>query len=153
MAEIELEDSLLETDQQNFYLIVFIKLIWQIKNFSIGLNDGLELNNIFITAALKCVPPFDKPNAIELKTCFKFLKEEFKYLKRIKIVLALGKIAFDTCVNFFELNKSVTKFIHGNIYKINKNQRIIACYHPSPRNVNTGRINEEKNGGSFKKLT
>ena len=122
------------------------------QNFSIGLNDGLKLNNIFITAALKCVPPFDKHNAMELKTCFKFLKEEFKYLKQIKIVLALGKIAFDTCVNFFGLNKSEVKFIHGNIYKINKIQSIIACYHPSPRNVNTGRINEKKMVNLLKSL-
>ena len=65
-------------------------------------NDGLELYNTYLTTALKCVPPEDKPQTIELKTCFKFFKNEIKLLNNIHIILALGKIAFDACLIFIK---------------------------------------------------
>ena len=58
------------------------------------LDDGLKLKNAFITTALKCVPPGDKPTSIELKTCFKYFKHEIDLLKNVRIIIALGKIAF-----------------------------------------------------------
>ena len=63
-------------------------------------------------------------------------------LKNAKIILALGKIAFESCLKLFNLKPSLYKFIHGAEYSINKKLKILACYHPSPRNVNTGKINE-----------
>ncbi len=111
---------------------------------SVNLNDGLKLKNVYMTPALKCVPPNDKPKADELKKCFKYLNEEFSYLLNARILLALGKIAFDSCLNLFDLKRSSYKFIHGYRYKLNKKLSLVACYHPSPRNVNTGRMNEEK---------
>ena len=111
---------------------------------SIDINDSLKLKNMYITLALKCVPPNDKPTSNELKNCFKFFKEELNILKNVEIMLALGKIAFDTCINFFNLKKSKYPFKHGQHYVVNKKIQIIACYHPSPRNVNTGLINEIK---------
>ncbi len=111
---------------------------------SLNINDSLKLENVYITLALKCVPPKDKPTSSELNNCFSFFKKELKILKKIEIILALGKIAFDTCVNSFGLKKSKYPFKHGQHYSINKKIQIIACYHPSPRNVNTGLINEIK---------
>ena len=111
---------------------------------SIDINDSLKLKNMYITLALKCVPPNDKPTSNELKNCFRFFKEELNILKNVEIMLALGKIAFDTCINFFNLKKSKYPFKHGQHYVVNKKIQIIACYHPSPRNVNTGLINEIK---------
>ena len=111
---------------------------------SIDKNDSLKLKNMYITLALKCVPPNDKPTSNELKNCFRFFKEELNILKNVEIMLALGKIAFDTCINFFNLKKSKYPFKHGQHYIVNKKIQIIACYHPSPRNVNTGLINEIK---------
>ena len=111
---------------------------------SIDINDSLKLKNMYITLALKCVPPNDKPTSNELKNCFRFFKEELNILKNVEIMLALGKIAFDTCINFFNLKKSKYPFKHGQHYIVNKKIQIIACYHPSPRNVNTGLINEIK---------
>ena len=55
-----------------------------------------------MTPVLKCVPPGDKPTSKELTTCFSFFKKEIKLLKRSKIFLALGKIAFDACIKFFK---------------------------------------------------
>ena len=119
---------------------------------SIHIKDGLKLKNIYITAALKCVPPFDKPNSDELKSCFDFLKKELDYLQNIKTILTLGKIAFDACLKFFQISKSAAKFIHGEEYITETNQRIVACYHPSPRNVNTKRINEKGMVDLLKKI-
>ncbi len=111
---------------------------------SVDINDSLKLKNMYITLALKCVPPNDKPTSDELKNCFNFFKEELNILENVEIILALGKIAFDTCINFFNLRKSKYPFKHGQHYVVNKKIQIIACYHPSPRNVNTGLINEIK---------
>ena len=111
--------------------------------YSRHIGDGLKLKNIYITVALKCVPPFDKPNSDELKSCFNFLKNELDYLRNIKTILTLGKIAFEACIKFFQIKRTDAKFIHGEEYVTATNQRIVACYHPSPRNVNTKRINEK----------
>tara|TARA_B100001123_G_C15133667_1_gene956419 strand:+ start:230 stop:916 length:687 start_codon:yes stop_codon:yes gene_type:complete len=111
-------------------------------------DDGLILNNTYITAALKCVPPGDKPTSEELKKCFVYLKNEFNLLKKANIIVALGKIAFDACLNFYK-SKFIIKnkdysFSHGGKFILPDNKILIGSYHPSPRNVNTGRINEKK---------
>ena len=124
------------------------KCLYQVKlsnqPHSIHLNDGLILKNVYMTPALKCVPPEDKPKAEELKKCFIYLNEEISYLTNARIILALGKIAFESCLKLFKLKPSLYKFIHGAEYSINKKLKILACYHPSPRNVNTGRIDETR---------
>ena len=107
------------------------------------MNDGLILKNVYMTPVLKCVPPNDKPEQNELKNCFNFLTKEIKYLKNAQILLALGKVAFDACLKLFNCKKSENVFVHGKSYPVGKNLILFACYHPSPRNVNTGRINEE----------
>ncbi len=108
-------------------------------------NDGLKLYNAYITTALKCVPPGDKPTPLELKNCFVFFKKEIDLLKNVKIIVALGKIAFDACIQFYKENyflKSKNyKFSHAIKYQLPDKKILIGCYHPSPRNVNTKRIN------------
>ena len=111
---------------------------------STNLNDGLKLKNVYMTPVLKCVPPNDKPKAEELKKCFKYLRKEFDFLKNATTLLALGKIAFDSCLNLFDLKKTKYSFKHGSFYKVTQKLTLVACYHPSPRNVNTGRIDEAK---------
>ena len=125
------------------------------KNKSDHLNDGLKLKNAFITAALKCVPPEDKPEKKELNNCFKFFRQEIDILKNLKVIVALGKVAFDTCVEFYKTNydyRSKVKFGHNEKYNLPNNILLVGCYHPSPRNVNTGRINEEKMTNLFKNI-
>ena len=119
------------------------------------INDGLKLNNAFITAALKCVPPGDKPLKNELDNCFNYFKQEINLLKNLKVIVALGKIAFDACVYFYKTNYGFSgkiKFGHNSIYHLSNNIMLVGCYHPSPRNVNTGRINEQKMTSLFKKV-
>ena len=119
-------------------------------------NDGLKLYNAYITTALKCVPPGDKPTPLELNNCFVYFKKEIDLLKNVKIIVALGKIAFDACIQFYKenyfLNSKNYKFSHAIKYQMPDKRILIGCYHPSPRNVNTGRINERMMTNLFKKI-
>ena len=113
-----------------------------------NINDGLVLNDAYITTALKCVPPGDKPLPAELKNCFSHFKIEINLLNNLNTVLALGKIAFDACINYYKSdfnikNKDFT-FFHGCNYILPDEKILVGSYHPSPRNVNTKRINEKK---------
>ncbi len=111
-------------------------------------NDGLRLYNTYLTTALKCVPPGDKPTQLELKTCFKYYKQEIDLLKKVTIIVALGKIAFDACIKFYKeiylLNNKKYVFGHAVKYLLPDKKILIGSYHPSPRNVNTKRINVNK---------
>ena len=118
------------------------------QSLSVNKNDGLQLNNLYLTTALKCVPPEDKPTSSELKTCFNFFSEEISSLKNITIILALGKIGHDACINYYKQNYDIKNkdyiFSHGSKNKLPDNKLLMGSYHPSPRNVNTGRINQSK---------
>ena len=119
------------------------------------IDDGLILRKVFITTALKCVPPGDKPLKKELENCFNFFNQEINVLQNLKVIVALGKIAFDACVYFYKSNYSFSKkikFGHSYIYKLPTNITLVGCYHPSPRNVNTGRINVNKMIKLLKKI-
>ncbi len=114
-----------------------------------------RLNDSFITTALKCVPPGDKPTRNELNNCFKYFNNEIENLKNLKIVVALGKIAFDACVMFYKQQlqiESDIKFGHSKFYKLPNNIILVGSYHPSPRNVNTGRIDIKKMTNLFLKI-
>ena len=119
------------------------------------INDGLKLKNAYITAALKCVPPEDKPLKKELDNCSNFFNNEIELLKNLKVIVCLGKIAFDACKYFYKkkinLDQKI-KFGHGKIYSLKNGIKLVGCYHPSPRNVNTGRINEKKMVRLFQKI-
>ena len=118
-------------------------------------NDGLKLNKAYITTALKCVPPGDKPKKNELDNCFAFFNSEISSLKNLKVIVALGKVAFDACTYLYKskykLNEKIN-FAHDKVYKLPDNIFLVGCYHPSPRNVNTGRINETKMTNLFRKV-
>ena len=115
---------------------------------SINRKDGLKLYNIYLTTALKCVPPGDKPKPEELKKCSFFFKKEIHFLSSVKTILALGKIAFDTYLGLYKekykLKSKDFKFSHGAKFLLPDNKILIGSYHPSPRNVNTGRIDHKK---------
>ena len=123
---------------------------------SINKKDGLKLNNLYLTTALKCVPPEDKPTSIELKTCFNFFSKEISLLKNITTILALGKIGHDACVNYYKQHYDIKNkdyiFSHGSKNKLPDNKLLMGSYHPSPRNVNTGRINQSKMVNLLKKI-
>ena len=115
---------------------------------SVNRNDGLKLYNMYLTTALKCVPPEDKPTSKELKTCFNFFNQEINHLKKITTIVALGKIGHDACINYYkqyyEIKNKDFMFSHGSTNILPDKKILIGSYHPSPRNVNTGRIDQNK---------
>jgi|TARA_B110001452_G_scaffold258536_1_gene253881 uracil-DNA glycosylase family 4 len=112
--------------------------------FSKHKDDSLRLNSTYITNILKCVPPEDKPRIDELNNCANFFDNEISKLKNLKVIVSLGKVAFDNCIKFYKKDHLITKkiiFKHGEKYLLPDGKFLIACYHPSPRNVNTKIIN------------
>jgi uracil-DNA glycosylase len=110
-------------------------------------KDGLILHNTYITNILKCVPPDDKPLNLELNNCSNYFDNEIKNLTKLKVIISLGKIAFDNCIKFYKKNFIIKKkfiFKHGAKYNLPDGKILIACYHPSPRNVNTKIIDVQK---------
>ena len=108
--------------------------------YSSNLQDGLRLNSTYITNILKCVPPGDKPMIEELNNCSEYFKSEISNLKNLNTIVTLGKVAFDNCLKIYKKKFMLHKkfeFKHGNKYLLPDNKVLIACYHPSPRNVNT----------------
>ena len=88
------EERSQEINLEIFYLNVYLRLISNQPN-SENLNDGLKLKSTYITNILKCVPPGDKPKIEELNNCSKYFDSEIYNLKKLKTIIALGKVAFD----------------------------------------------------------
>ncbi len=110
------------------------------QNFSEKAGDGLKLKSTYITNILKCVPPDDKPINEEIIKCSNYFSKELEYLKDLKVIVALGKVSFDSCLKIYKKKFKINQkfeFKHGKKYVLPDNRILIACYHPSPRNVNT----------------
>jgi uracil-DNA glycosylase family 4 len=113
---------------------------------SVHRNDGLQLTDCYITASLRCAPPGNKPLPQELRNCQPFLEEELRLLKRVRAILALGKIAFDAYLRVVWEpkafpRKSALRFAHGASYELPAGlPRLFASYHPSQQNTQTGRL-------------
>lgn len=109
-----------------------------------GCDDGLQYIDCYVTAAVKCVPPHDKPSRKEIQSCSSYLEEELRIMSRARVVLTLGKVAFDSYVGIVKKRYDIEEkfaFEHGKKYKISSFLPIIiASYHPSPRNTNTGKM-------------
>ena len=107
---------------------------------SIHINDGLKLKKTYVTNILKCVPPNDKPLNIEINNCANYFDNELSNLKNLKVIVTLGRVAFDNCIKLYKKNYSINKkfiFKHGAQYMLPDGKILIPSYHPSPRNVNT----------------
>ena len=113
---------------------------------STEIGDGLKYINTFVTAAVKCVPPGDKPERHEIENCSRYLVREIKMMHSLRAVLTLGKMAHDAAIVTLlrsGILKEKLKFSHGQEFS-SGGIKIFSSYHPSPRNVNTGRLNEEQ---------
>ena len=119
-----------------------------------SLGDNLKLNSTYITNILKCVPPEDKPLSIEISNCSNFFDKEILFLKNLKVIVTLGKVAFDNCIKLYKQKFNIEqKFIfkHNKTHKLPNGLIILSSYHPSPRNVNTKLISEKMMINLFKK--
>lgn len=100
-------------------------------------DDTLRLVQCRIANAVRCVPPQNKPEPGEIKACRRFLASELECLPRLKVVLALGKIAHDSVCDALGARKALHPFLHGGSYDIGK-FKLISSYHCSRYNTNTG---------------
>ena len=105
------------------------------------IDDTLELVDCRIANAVRCVPPQNKPEPSEIKTCRQFLKSELETLPNVKVILALGKIAHDSVCDTLGVRKALHPFKHGVSYDIGK-FKLISSYHCSRYNTNTGVLTE-----------
>ena len=109
-----------------------------------NIDDGLKLNSTYITNILKCVPPGDKPYLNELNNCSVFFDNEISKLKNLRVIITLGKVAFNNFIKLYKKIYQIDKriiFKHNKKYTLPDGKILIPCYHPSPRNVNTKIIN------------
>lgn len=104
---------------------------------SLSADDGLRLIDTYITASVRCAPPQNKPTKEEFENCFPYLIEEFSLLKKVIVIVCLGRIAFDTCCKLLHI-KGVD-FSHGKSFT-HQHLTIICSYHPSRQNTQTGRL-------------
>jgi uracil-DNA glycosylase family 4 len=107
--------------------------------------DGLRLRDVYITAAVRCAPPDNRPTPAEIRRCRPHLLRELQALPRAQVLLALGRIGFDACLSVLANREAATgprpAFRHGLVHRFGAAVPIlVASYHPSRQNTNTGRL-------------
>lgn len=123
-------------------------------------HDGLRLQNAYLTAIVRCAPPDNRPAPAEITTCIRYLRQELALLSRVRVVVALGQIAFTTYLAILR-DRGVPmpiprpKFRHGASYRFSSaTERVpllIASYHPSRQNTQTGRLTQAMLDRVFRK--
>lgn len=105
-------------------------------------DDGLKLISTYITAIVRCAPPGNKPTTQEIENCSEYLLEEIKLLHSVEAVLTLGRMAFSTYMKYVRPRnvKPKPRFQHGGLYRLEGMPTLVASYHPSRQNTQTGRL-------------
>jgi uracil-DNA glycosylase family 4 len=108
-------------------------------------DDGMKLTDLWISAVVRCAPPGNKPSVEELRTCAHWLDEEMNLLTDLRVVVCLGRIAFDGLLGWARRTGQLTgragfAFGHGAELGLPSGLRVIASYHPSLQNTNTGKL-------------
>ncbi len=111
-------------------------------------EDGLRLTGAWITASVRCAPPANKPAPREIANCRPFLERELALLRRVRVVVALGAVAFDNWLTILKRrgligSRAALLFAHGAEYSIPGAPLLLASYHPSRQNTQTGRLSEQ----------
>ncbi len=111
---------------------------------SLKREDGLELNDLMISAVCRCVPPDNKPLRSEIDNCLPYLEQEIDLMSKLQGFVALGRIAFDNVNNIYRArgyNIPRINFTHGGYYQLGDGLPwMVASYHPSQQNTQTGRL-------------
>ena len=113
-------------------------------------SDGLILNDMYITASGRCAPPKNKPTSEELSNCQPYLERELEILKP-KVIVCLGRIAFERILRIYSARKSDFKFGHGATYQLDNGMWLLSSYHPSQQNTLTGKLTVEMFDDIWKK--
>ena len=112
-------------------------------------QDGLVLRDLYITASARCAPPGNKPTPVEIRNCRPFLERELELLRYIKVVVALGKIAFDNYLDVLKARGAIASragFVFGHNRRFRTapgHPLLISSYHPSQQNTSTGKLTEQ----------
>lgn len=110
-------------------------------------NDGLKLVDVYIGAAVRCAPPDNKPLLSEFANCHPYLVQEMQLLKRLKVIVALGSIAYNAIKKVLKLNVELKKFKfppfgHGQLVNLPDGRFVLCSYHPSQQNTFTGKLTQ-----------
>ncbi len=116
------------------------------KPAAVSRDDGLKLRKLWIGSVVRCAPPGDKPTPQEVRNCATHLSAEIAALPRVRVVVCLGKIAWDAYLAHLLgqgiiARRSAYPFAHGAEHALPNGMTLLASYHPSLRNTNTGRLN------------
>lgn len=120
-------------------------------------GDGLELRDLFITASARCAPPGNKPTPEEVRNCRPFLERELELMPNVKVVVALGKLAFDNYLDILKVRgviRSRAPFVfgHNQEFRTAEGQPVlISSYHPSQQNTSTGKLTEAMLAAVFRR--
>ncbi len=111
-------------------------------------DDGLELRDLYITNAVKCLPPENRPKTDEFAACRPYLETELRSLQKLQVIIALGHGAHSSLLRLFQAQGLIQKlsavpFGHGSSYTLGNGTTLVGCYHTSRYNVQTGRMNSE----------
>jgi uracil-DNA glycosylase family 4 len=112
---------------------------------SVSRGDGMKLQDCWITSVVRCAPPDNTPKRNELKNCAPYLDQEIALLTNLRVIVCLGRIAFDSYLEHLTATgqserKPRFKFAHGAEYALPGGRFVIASYHPSLQNTNTGKL-------------
>jgi len=122
---------------------------------SVRKDDGLQLTDCYVAAAVRCAPPDNKPLPSEFDNCRPYLLEELRLLRTVRVVVALGKIAFDQYLKACRalghgLPTPMPRFGHGLICRLPSEVTLIGSYHPSQQNTFTGKLTRSMFHGVFR---
>lgn len=116
---------------------------------SVSREDGLRLHDIYITASVHCAPPDNKPTPKEFDNCRSYLERELDLLPGVRVVVALGRLAFDTYLSILKergviSSRAAYVFAHNRRFETGAGTPVlISCYHPSQQNTSTGKLTRE----------
>jgi uracil-DNA glycosylase family 4 len=130
----------------NFMYDVLHELGFATKPRAIARDDGLKLRSAWIGSVVRCAPPGDKPTPQEIRNCAVHLAAEIGALRKVRVVVCLGKIAWDGFLAHLLLTGVIARrsdytFGHGAEFTLPNGMHLLGSYHPSLRNTNTGRLN------------
>lgn len=106
-------------------------------------DDGLMLQDVRITNAVRCVPPENKPVGEEIRQCNGFLAREIAAMHQLRVIVSLGSISHNAVLKAVGLKQSARKFAHGAAHELPEGRLLIDSYHCSRYNINTGRLTAE----------
>ncbi len=108
---------------------------------SVARTDGLHLSGAYVTAAVRCAPPQNRPTPQEFGACLGFLRREIELLGNVRVVLALGELAYRTVSGLYDIRPR-PRFGHGVEVQAPDGTYVVCSYHPSQQNTFTGRLTE-----------